>query len=55
MIKAAVVGYGNVGKFAVQAVKAAADLELAGVVRRTAPKEGELPELQGIKVVGEHC
>ncbi len=51
MIKAAVVGYGNVGKFAVQAVKAAADLELAGVVRRTAPKEGELPELQGIKVV----
>ena len=51
MIKAAVVGYGNVGKFAVQAVKAAADLELAGVVRRTAPKEGELPEPQGIKVV----
>ena len=33
-IRAAVVGYGNIGKFAVEAIEAAADFELAGIVRR---------------------
>ena len=33
-IKVAVVGYGNIGKYSLQAVKAASDMELAGVVRR---------------------
>ena len=33
-IRAAVVGYGNVGKFAIEAIEAAADFELAGIVRR---------------------
>ena len=33
-IRAAVVGYGNVGKFAVEAIEAAADFELVGIVRR---------------------
>jgi len=37
-IKVAVVGYGNVGRAAVEAIKAASDLELAGVVR-SAQKE----------------
>lgn len=52
MIRVAVVGYGNIGKYAVQAVQAAPDLELAGVVRRQAG--GEQPqELAGIPVVNE--
>ncbi len=33
-IKAAVVGYGNIGKFALQALEAAPDFEVAGIVRR---------------------
>ncbi len=33
-IRAAVVGYGNIGKFALEALNAADDFEIAGVVRR---------------------
>lgn len=33
-IRAAVVGYGNIGKFTIQALEAAPDMEIAGVVRR---------------------
>lgn len=33
-IRAAIVGYGNIGQFAVEAVQAAPDMELAGIVRR---------------------
>ena len=33
-IRAAVVGYGNIGKFTVEALEAASDFELVGVVRR---------------------
>ena len=33
-IRAAVVGYGNIGQYAVQALEAADDFEIAGVVRR---------------------
>ena len=33
-IRAAVVGYGNLGKFTIQALEAAPDMEIAGVVRR---------------------
>ena len=33
-IRAAVVGYGNVGKFTVQALRASEDFEIAGIVRR---------------------
>ena len=33
-IKAAVVGYGNIGRYAVEALEATADFELVGVVRR---------------------
>lgn len=50
--KVAVVGYGNIGKYAVQAVNAAPDMELAGVVRRRKPAAGEVPsELKGVSVV----
>ncbi len=33
-IKVAVVGYGNVGRFALEALEAATDMEIAGIVRR---------------------
>ena len=36
LIRIAVVGYGNIGRSAVEAVQAAPDMELAGVVRRAA-------------------
>jgi diaminopimelate dehydrogenase len=35
-IKAAVVGYGNIGRFVVEALQEAPDFEIAGVVRRSA-------------------
>ena len=34
-IKAAVVGYGNIGQYAVQALQAAEDFQLVGVIRRS--------------------
>ncbi len=33
-IRAAVVGYGNIGHFTVEALQAAPDFEIAGIVRR---------------------
>lgn len=48
-IRAAVVGYGNIGRFTVEALEAAPDFEIAGVVRR---KVTEIPEeLSRYKVV----
>lgn len=48
MIKVAIIGYGNIGKFALQAVQAAPDMELMGIVRRDATN---IPaELASIKV-----
>ena len=40
-IRVAVVGLGNIGRFAVEAVRAAPDMELAGVVRRVKTAEAE--------------
>lgn len=37
-IRAAVVGYGNIGQFAVEALEAAPDFEIAGIVRRQGDK-----------------
>jgi len=49
-IRVAVVGYGNIGKYAIQALEASSDMEIAGVVRRTV--SGEQPaELAPYKVV----
>ncbi len=50
-ISAAVVGYGNVGRFAVQALRAAEDFEIAGIVRHSAVS-GANPEISDLKVVG---
>ena len=33
-IKTAIVGYGNIGRYALEAVQAADDFELVGIVRR---------------------
>lgn len=50
--RVAIVGYGNVGRYAMEAVKASPDLELAGVVRRTAGGP-QPPELTGVRVVSD--
>ena len=42
-IRAAVVGYGNIGKFTLQALSAAPDFEIAGVVRRDASQREDIP------------
>ena len=49
-IKVAIVGYGNIGRFSLEAVDAAGDMECAGIVRRQASTQGH-PELAGRKVV----
>ena len=48
-IKAVVVGYGNIGRYAVEALEAAPDFELVGVVRRDATQVP--PELRPYPVV----
>ncbi|MBQ7855796.1 MAG: diaminopimelate dehydrogenase [Alistipes sp.] len=40
-IRAAVVGYGNIGRYVIEALEAAADFEVAGVVRRASSLQGE--------------
>ncbi len=54
-IKVAVVGYGNIGKYVVEALETAPDFEIAGIVRRNAAnvpdeikryKVSELPDIQ---------
>lgn len=49
-IRAAVVGYGNIGHYALQALQAAPDFEVAGIVRRQG-KENKPAELAPYKVV----
>ncbi len=49
-IRVAVVGYGNIGRYAVEAVQESPDMELAGVIRRSG-NQAPLPiELTGITV-----
>lgn len=50
-IKVAIVGYGNIGRFALEAVQAAQDFELIGVVRRDINNIPE--ELQNITVTND--
>ena len=49
-IRAAVVGYGNIGHYALQALQAAPDFEVAGIVRRQG-EENKPAELAPYKVV----
>ena len=48
-IKAAIVGYGNIGKYVLESLETAPDFEVAGIVRRDA---SDIPmELKNYKVV----
>ncbi|MDD5951057.1 MAG: diaminopimelate dehydrogenase [Bacteroidales bacterium] len=51
-IRVAVVGYGNIGKYTLEAIEASSDMECAGVVRRSGSAEG-IAELQNLKVVSD--
>lgn len=51
-IRAAVVGYGNIGLYAVEALEAAPDFEIAGIVRRQGDKDKPL-ELTPYEVVDD--
>lgn len=52
MIKAAIVGYGNIGRYALKALESAEDIECVGIVRRNGSSEG-FPELRDYKVVSD--
>lgn len=57
-IRAAVVGYGNIGRFTVEALEAAEDFEIAGIVRRSGaencPKEiSDYKVVKDIKELGD--
>ncbi|MBD5269503.1 MAG: diaminopimelate dehydrogenase [Bacteroides sp.] len=49
-IRAAVVGYGNIGRFSLEALQAAPDFEITGIVRRDPSQRAGVPE--DVKVVG---
>lgn len=51
MIKAVIVGYGNIGRYTLDALLAAGDFKIAGIVRRDATNIPE--ELKGYKVVSD--
>ncbi len=54
-IRAAVVGYGNIGRFAIEALEASEDFEIAGIVRRNGAdnKPAELAEYKVVKAITE--
>ena len=54
-LRIAVVGYGNIGKYTVQALQAAPDMEIAGIVRRNggADKPAELADYPVVKDIQE--
>lgn len=49
-IKVAIVGYGNIGKYSLEAIEASSDMECVGVVRRNV--EDRPAELSAYRVVG---
>ena len=53
MTKVSIIGYGNIGKYAVDAVRTAPDMTLAGVVRREGSLSKSPEELSGVKVVSD--
>ena len=54
-IRVAIVGYGNIGKYALDAVETAPDMELAGIVRRQGSenKPAELADITVVKDITE--
>lgn len=55
MIKVAIVGYGNIGQYALQAIEAAPDMECVGIVRRNGAenKSAELKDYPVVKNISE--
>lgn len=51
-IKAAIVGYGNIGHYVLEALQAAPDFEISGIVRRDGSKK-QPEELAGYRVVSD--
>ncbi len=49
-MRVAVVGYGNIGKYAIEAIETAPDMEVAGIVRRNGRKDCPR-EIEGYQVV----
>ena len=54
-IRVAIIGYGNIGKYALEALEAAPDMEVAGVVRRNGDtdKPAELAPYPVVKHISE--
>lgn len=56
-IRAAVVGYGNIGKYVVEALEAAPDFEVAGIVRRasslSASNDSKYPVVSSLEELGK--
>lgn len=52
-IRAAIVGYGNIGKAVLEALQSAPDFEVAGVVRRSSSLGNVPQELSGIEMVDD--
>lgn len=60
MKRIAIVGYGNIGRFTLEAIQASPDFEVAGVIRRNPAERGDIPaeipvvgsikELEGVDV-----
>lgn len=52
-IRAAIVGYGNIGKSVLEALQASPDFEIAGVVRRASSLNNNPSELEKLQVVDD--
>ena len=53
MIRVAVIGYGNIGKYAIEAVHEAPDMEAVGIVRRKCSLSKTSAEISGTPVVSD--
>ncbi|MEE1215177.1 MAG: Gfo/Idh/MocA family oxidoreductase, partial [Bacteroidaceae bacterium] len=53
--RVAIVGYGNIGQYALQALQAAPDMEVAGIVRRKGAEDcpSELASYKVVKALAE--
>lgn len=52
-IKVAIVGYGNIGRYTVEAVEAAPDMEIVGIVRRQADPVGSYKTVTDVAQLGK--
>lgn len=52
-IKVAIIGYGNIGRYTLEAVEAAPDMEIAGIVRRQAEPVGNYKVVTDIDQLGK--